>query len=320
MAICLKCSRKSNQVGVKCPSCGKAYTVCDNHGRDPLGILGRLLVNKLIPVETIEESGCVVSYQAYQPAVDRFLSIFVIQPELLKNPAIKDRAIQIIDMYATVKQPNILAVLDFFEIPEIHSSVVVLEARKGELFSSILKQGEVDAVTLMHIFHQILQAFSAFHLKGLAFPGFSLDNVTVMRSGGDLAFVKLFGVFTANMSHPVPPNAMLNDVYRIGQLALSCITGQKIPIETVELPVEKAFLMPIAQIFLRAIAPEEQRFQSCVELLYAFEAAFDLNSRGPELLPKNETEAVPPKKHAQPRQPVPFEDIIWLHRPPRRED
>ena len=69
MAICLKCSKRSNQVGELC-SCGGGYTVYDDHGNDPLGLLGKMLANKLLPMAVLSTGQMTICYQALEPMVD----------------------------------------------------------------------------------------------------------------------------------------------------------------------------------------------------------------------------------------------------------
>lgn len=318
MAKCLKCNRQSDTVGVQC-SCG-SYMVRDDCVEDSLHLLGQLIANKFVPISVITDMPCSVTYDVYQPSVDRKLAMYVVKPTVMKHPELVKRFRQVAELYASIQQQNILTVFGIQEIPQLETVSVILEPRRGEPFPALYRSGsKIDPVMLMHIFHQILQGFSACHMKSLTFPGFSMQNVWIARSGGDSSSVKLFGIFDANLHQAPLSHTMLDDVYQIGMLALSCLTGKPMPVSQVELPEEWAFLQPIAQIFMRAIAPPEQRYQSCVELLYAFEAVFELNMRVPDnrpvLLPDASQVRIE-ETHA----PVTLEQIVWMHRPPQREN
>lgn len=319
MAKCLKCNRQSDQIGIQC-SCG-SYTVSDDCVEDSLRILGKIVANKFVPTRVAMETSFSVTYDVYQPAVERSLLMYVLKPVFMKCAEHVEKFKQVTELYASIRQQNVLTVLGVQELPSIDTMAVILESKRGEQFSKMYhRDAPMDPVVLMHIFHQVLQGLSACHLKSLTFPEFSLDNIWVMRSGGDTSSVKLFGIFDANLGYVNKPHSMLEDVYQIGQLALSCITGQEMPIVQLELPEERAFLLPIAQVFMRAIAEPDQRYQSCVELLYAFESVFDLNTRTPDLSPVllPDASALGRVEHAY--APVTLEQLVWMHRAPQREE
>ena len=295
MPVCPKCSRKSSQIGEMC-ACGSGYAVRDGGGDDPIGILGTLVMGKYIPVAVLRVERELIEYEVLQRSVDRFLTLGIAAPEYMKNPENAETFRRVVERCALLKQ----------------------HARKGEPLSSVLASGTCDFVALMHIAHQILQAFSALHRNGLPFPGCGMQNVFILSSGGNSAFVKLRGFVQANLNPSARNATILDDVFQVGQLVLSIMTGQPLPITSVELPKEKAFLLPIVQLFMRACAPEDQRYPSCTELLYAFEAAFDLNSRPSEPYPVAEPKL--PKTPSRQRAPLTPDQIAWMHRPPQREN
>ena len=102
-------------------------------------------------------------------------------------------------------------------------------------------------------------------------------------------------------------------------MALSLMTGKPMPIQQVELSPDRAFMLPIAQIFMRAASPiKDQRYPSCIELLQAFETAFDLNTHDQSAgLSSTNTRESSSKRSVKRHTPVPFEQVIWMHRPPR---
>ena len=317
MPVCPKCSRKSSQIGEMC-ACGSGYAVRDGGGDDPIGILGTLVMGKYIPVAVLRVERELIEYEVLQRSVDWFLTLGIAAPEFMKNPENAETFRRVVERCALIKQQNIPTILDVFSIPELQTMGATSDARKGEPLSSVLASGTCDFVALMHIAHQILQAFSALHRNGLPFPGCGMQNVFILSSGGNSAFVKLRGFVQANLNPSARNATILDDVFQVGQLVLSIMTGQPLPITSVELPKEKAFLLPIVQLFMRACAPEDQRYPSCTELLYAFEAAFDLNSRPSEPYPVAEPKL--PKTPSRQRAPLTPDQIAWMHRPPQREN
>ncbi|MBQ9816499.1 MAG: hypothetical protein IJM59_03375 [Proteobacteria bacterium] len=314
MAVCLVCSKKSHQLGELC-SCGGGYTVHDQHGEDSLHLLGKLIVNKIVPTAVISETNELIQYDAFQPSIDRTIAFIVVKPIVNNDPARRARLFSVVDKCAAIKQQNTPNILEIIDLPDLRCSSMTLEPIKGERLNEYMNTHPLDPVSLMHIIHQILQAVSAHHQAGICFPGIRAENVRISRSGSDRVFVKLTDLFSLTCQHDSEQNSFSDDVFNIGQMALSLITGQSLPITQIELPRDRSFLMPIAQLFSKAIAPKEERFESCTELLQAFETAFDLNTHEnerPEVIT-----SVSNKKVSKHQTPVPFEQVIWMHRPPQ---
>lgn len=317
MAICLFCSQKYNKVGELCQSCGNAYTVQDNHGEDSLNLLGKLIVNKFILVSVLFETETNIAYEAFQPAVDRLVTVVVINPKFINAGQNKAKVQQVIDRCSIINQQNSLNLLEVIELPELKTIAVTYEALKGEMIDEHVRNHVQDPVAYMHIIHQLLQAIAAHHSKNINFPHISQRNVRIFRSGSDNYFVKVSGLLGISLDYINEAPSFQDDVYYVGQLALALITGTPLPITKVELPPENSFLMPIAQLFMRTLAPKEQRFESCVELLQAFEIAFDLNQSHEQEAPALVSTKSSANKRAIPKHtPIPFDQIIWMHRPP----
>ena len=317
MAICLSCNHESKNVGELCPACKKCYTVQNNPGTDSMNMLGKLIANKFIPTSVLSESNETIYYDAFQPAVARQVTLILFKPSTLANEKARLKFQSFIDKSSSVKQQNALSLLEIVELPEIHSYVIAYEATKGETLDKYLQTQSLDPVAYMHIIHQILQVVAAHHAKGICFPHLSPENVRILSSGSDIYFVKLTGILASIFSHLNEPESTQDDVYYIGQIALYLITGNPLPITIVELPPDKSFLMPIAQLFMRTLAPKDQRFESCVDLLQAFEIAFSLNaSHEQDPQPPVSTKSSSSKRAIPKHTPIPFEQIIWMHRPP----
>ena len=316
MGICLKCGKTTIQPGTLC-ACGKAYTVRENHGKDPLSVLGKFLANKFIPIAVTAVKHHTVCYEAIQPAVDRTVSLTVIRPECAKNEAMMTAFRKTIDAFVSIKQQNLPTILEAIELKAERTRAIICDAAKGELLTNFVKSGSVEPVTQMHIVHQLLQAIAALHQNHILFPGFCMENVHILRSGGDDAFVKISGILEANLAalnkHPSPQK----DIYDITQLILSLITNQLPPITSIDLPPDRAFLMPIAQLFLAA-ATNPQAFNSCADLLTTFESALNLGHvRDTNQTPLSSQEN--PAVDAVKSHTVPLEQILWMHQPPQYE-
>lgn len=317
MAVCLLCAKKSNHAGELC-SCGKAYTVHDDHGDDPLKLLGNLIANKFVPTAIKHRTEMVIRYEGYQPSIDRTVLLVAVQSKWMDTPEKRAYFQNYIDRSASIKQQNTLSVLEVLNTPELKKcNIIVYEALKGDPLPAYLSAHHLDPVAIMHIIHQILQAVASFHQKGIRFPSLDFNNVNILRSGGDEYFVKLTNLIDTYLTG-YGSNAPSNDVYAVGQMALSLMTDKPMPIQQVELAPERAFMLPIAQIFMRAASPSvEQRYPSCIEMLQAFETAFDLNSHETSAnLPGNSLNDSASKQAVKRHTPIPLEQVVWMHRPP----
>lgn len=319
MPICPKCSKKSNQFGERC-SCGRSYTVRDNPGSDPLGLLGKLLLDKFIPIAVLKSNQCSITYEAVQLVVDRIITLNVLKPASFADKEIRDCFHKVVEKYSVIKQQNIPTLLEVLDLKQEKTFAVTSDAPRGECLSDIIKNRKLEPVSLMHISHQALQALATIHQNGLRFPNFGMDNIYVMRSGGDDSFVKIVGFIEANLATAKVDASTRDDVYDIAQMILSLMTEKQQPINSIELPQDRLYLTPIAQLFLKA-ATGNQPYPSCMELLNAFEAAFNITPvRETKVSPLGSQEMPAVKSSPQKPTPVPFEQIIWMHQPPQRDD
>lgn len=312
MAICLSCLQHSPKVGELC-TCGASYTVLDNQTMDSFGLLGTLVAGKFVPTAILKETREAIYFDAWQPAVARALTLIFIKPVICNNPENRALVLSVIEKIATIKQQNTPTLLEVAEIPEKQAIVATFEAIKGVPLPEFLATHEPDPVSLIHIIHQLLQALATHHKKNITFPHISVDNIHIHRSGGDDYFLKLSNLIEKTLIYIEKDNSLQDDVFYVGELVLSILTGKKPPFEQVELPPEREFLMPIAQLFIRAIAPISQRFESCAELLQEFESALDLNAN--EEKPAVIQKAASSNDIKRPT-PLPFDQVIWMHRPP----
>lgn len=314
MAICPFCSKTSRQLGELC-DCGAGYTIHTNHGFDPLGLLGKLIANKFIPTAVISDSQNSVYYEAFQPAVDRAITMIVFKENIVRNREKHEKLYKLLNQCAKIKQQNTPNLLEVIDQSESFFFGVTYEALKGEPLLDYFNSHTPDPVALIHIIHQLIQAMVAHHQYGICFPNLGYQNLRVLRSGADEFFLKLSGIIEAILSQIDGEFSITDDIFNVGQIALSMLTGQPMPIENLNMPGDRDYLLPIAQIFMRCIAPLPQRYASLDELLQNFETAFNLNSHNNEKIGI----ITPPKKNThQHHSNVTIEQLVWMHRPPQR--
>ncbi len=319
MPVCPVCGQKSQKLGTLC-SCTKAYTIHDGQPKDPLKLLGKLVGGKLVPVGIYAEGASVMYYEAWQSAVERMVTFIVLKPELCRNENVKSRMLKVVNDYSMVHQQNLPMVFEELEVAN-DMPAILCDVRRGESLIDFLEQAQPDDVLVVHIIHQILQAMAAYHSRGVCFPNLCYEHVNIVQSGGDEAFVKLIGALDSVISTDEENISTADDVWCIGQLALSLLTGQPIPITNVELDEERAYLMSIVQLFMRATAPLEERYKNAGEVLVDFETILDVHPKGPTInVSKDVVDDARVGQKNQKKNNVDFNQIIWMHRPPYIEE
>jgi len=319
MPVCPVCGTKSQQLGMLC-KCGKAYTIQDDQPKDPLGLLGKQIANKLVPVGIYSIGKCTVAYEAWQTAVERMVTLIVMKPEQAKDEAQRQRFLQSVNAFSLIHQQNLPMLFEELELTSSGTLALICDVRRGETLKEFLEHEQANDVILIHIIHQIIQGLASYHRFNLCVPNLAYDQIQIVRSGGDTSFVKFVGVLEAILSTPEEEIATSDDVWCVGQLSLSILTGQPIPITNVELNEERAYLMSIVQLFMRATAPVEERYQNAGELLTDFETVLDVHPKAPKASVVSKHVVEDPKHERQPKNLVELKQILWMHQPPHCEN
>jgi len=319
MPICPKCSHKSTLIGALC-ACGQAYFIQENQGNDPLGLLGKQIAKKLIPLSIFRVGKYIVEYEAIQPAIDRRVTFLALKTDFAQHKAIRQRFSSLAKTLSTIRQQNLPTIYEVFELLTENIVGVTCDVRRGKPLTDYLKSNPADDVALV-IIHQILQAMASAHRYNFSIPHIGYENVRIMHSGTTPTFVKLYGIIESNLIYDEKKETAADDVFYVGHLALSLLTGEPILADQPKLSPERQLLAPIVQIFLRAVAPPEQRYPHVGELLESFETLLDLNAKGahpPGMPSRTLPERPSPGRRAQ--APVSFDQIAWMHRPPRVDE
>jgi len=302
-------------------ACGQAYFVQEDHGDDPLGLLGKQIAKKIVPIRIFRVGKFIVEYEAIQAAVDRRVSFLALKTDFTHNNAIRQRFSSLANTLSTIRQQNLPTIYEIFELPAENVIGFTCDVWRGQSLAEYLTAKPVDDVALVYIIHQILQAMASVPRYGLSIPHIGYEHVRVMRSGTIPAFVKLYGIIESILTYDEKKETAADDVFYVGQLALSLLTGKPAPVEQPELSLERQHLAPIVQIFLRAVAPPEHRYPHVGELLESFETLLDLSPKAvlsSSMPSKTLPKIPPPRRRAQ--TPVSLEQIAWMHRPPRVDE
>lgn len=292
--------------------------VRDNPNHDPLHLLGQLISNKYVAVALTQSNKCTLTYEILQRVVERPLTMYVVRPEIYRQKGVREIVYAMANRGIEINQQNIPIILEVVDLKERNTIFITCDAIHGTDLPGFLRTHLLDPIAVMHIIHQILQIGAALHKKNIIVPHISMQNMTIMTSGSDPYFVRVHHITEAVLAARGETYTALDNVSDFGQIVLSLLTNKPIPVTSLELPGDRAYLLPTAQLFMRAIAPPPQRISSCIELLEAFEMAFDLNANDHEKpscpLSASLTSKQKSQNHVHPS--VPFEQVIFMHRAP----
>ncbi len=319
MPVCPVCGTKSQQLGMLC-KCGKAYTIQDDQPKDPLDILGKQIASKFVPIAMYRNDKSTISYEAWQTAVERMVTLIVMKPEVANDENQRRRFFKVVNGFSVVHQQNLPLLFEKLEMTEYGTYALICDVRRGEMLKDYLEHEKPNDVILIHIIHQIIQGLASFHRFDLCVPNLGYEQAQIVHLGGDTSFVKFTNVLETFLSTPEEEVAPSDDVWCLGQLALSILTGQPIPITNVELTEERAYLMSIVQIFMRATAPIEERYQNAGELLTDFETVLDVHPKAPKASIVSQNVIEDPKHERQVKNLVELKQVLWMHQPPHCEN
>jgi serine/threonine protein kinase len=145
------------------------------------------------PYEIIEEvghGGMATVFRAYQPNVDRFVAIKVIQKAVLHNPTAVERFTREAHLVARLEHPHILPVYDFnghHDPPYIVMRYMPTGTLKDIMSKSILPLGDV-----VYLFRQIGSALDYAHRSGVVHRDIKPSNIMIDADGN--AFLTDFGI------------------------------------------------------------------------------------------------------------------------------
>ncbi|MHB1132058.1 MAG: serine/threonine-protein kinase [Chloroflexota bacterium] len=226
-------------------------------------------------------------YRAYQPRLDRYVSLKVIAPALAASEGFAERFATLVPRVARLEHPNIATVLDAGETAG--SPFLVTEWVEGLSLREVLarQQGPLPLARALRLVTALAAALDYAHGQLLAHGGMHPGNVIVGL--GDSATVTDFGF--ADLAGPgrAEPLANLNylapelfrrlgpdhraDLYALGAIAYEMLTGAPPPPAGAagpNLPFPPELPAELATVLRRALSAEPAaRYQSGREFVDA---------------------------------------------------
>ena len=200
-------------------------------------ISGTKLNNRYKIIRTLGQGGFAFTYEAVQEPINLRVCI-----KELSASGIKEG-----EILASIKSPNVVRVLDYFE--ENGNSYIVLEYLEGQTLSEYVKEkGCISPQVLFTAAKQLLSALWEIHEMGLIHRDIAPDNIMVMSESGnaqelvlklfDFGTVRAAGLseYTCTLKDGYTPIEQLasdeeqgafTDIYALSAVLYFCLTGKK---------------------------------------------------------------------------------------------
>lgn len=255
---------------------------------------GTKLNKKYRIIRTLGQGGFAFTYEAVQELIHLRVCI-----KELSASGIKEG-----EALASIKSPNVVRVLDYFE--ENENCYIVLEYLEGQtLFEYIKEKGCLSTQALFTAAKQLLNALSEIHSQGLIHRDIAPDNIMVMSGNTDEKEpfrLKLFDFgtarelgrpeYTCTLKDGYTPIEQLSsdekqgaftDLYALSGVLYFCLTGKKpesaysrLLDDDLKKPSELGVQIEadLEKVLMKGLALQpEERYQSAGEMLNDMEKA-----------------------------------------------
>lgn len=260
-------------------------------------------------LELLGKGGMGAVYKARQPALDRFVALKVLPPEVGRDPAFAERFAREARALARLSHQNIVSVYDFgqslplaadggTEGPQPHEGLYyfVMEYVDGANLRQLIQQGSLTPAEALAIVPQICEALQFAHEEGIVHRDVKPENILIDKRGrvkiADFGLAKLLRVQPVDVTltqanqvmgtwHYMAPEQIEHpmhvdhraDIYSLGVVFYEMLTGQ-LPLGRFEPPSKKANVdVRLDQVVLRALEREpERRYQYVSEVKTDLEA------------------------------------------------
>lgn len=141
-------------------------------------------------IEEVGRGGMARVFRAYQPSVDRYVAIKVIEKNLSNDPLGVERFQREARLIARLEHVHILPVYDFdgANVPPY----IVMRYLDGGTLKDILTRGQLPLSDIAYLFRQIASALDYAHRQGIIHRDIKPSNIMIDREGN--AFVSDFGI------------------------------------------------------------------------------------------------------------------------------
>ncbi len=287
-------------------------------------------------IEQLGSGGMATVYQAYHPALDRYVAIKVLHAVFKSDPQFFERFQREARIVAKLEHPNIIPVYDFNE--HQGEPYLVMRYVEGETLKPHLEGQPISPDEVLRLMRPVCQALGYAHQQGVLHRDIKPSNIMVAKDGGiyltDFGLARMMQLGESTLSQDKlmgtpqyisPEQAQGNpnldgrtDIYSLGVVLFEMFTGRvpfsaDTPFATIHDHIYKPLPLPsklnpnidppVERLLLKTLAKNpNDRYTTAVELLQSLETtlrapiAATPTARKPVTPLKSK--AVPPKKAA----------------------
>ncbi len=304
--FCVECGAPFRTGSAAPASFGDMPTVIGGTPPPPLMQRGAKLARGRYEIlEILGQGGMGAVYKAKDHELDRWVAIKVIQPELVKSPAMLKRFKQELILARQVTHRNVVRIFDIGETDGM--KFITMEYIDGsDLKSRVIERGKLPAEEAVGIVRQICYALDAAHSEGVVHRDLKPQNIMIDHAGRvvvmdfgiahskDLPGITMTGALLGTPDYMSPEQAKgektdaRGDIFAVGIIFYEMLVG-KVPFradtvletmykrtrESATPPVDLDHSIPFQanHVVLRCLetAPEN-RYQNVREILQDLEA------------------------------------------------
>jgi serine/threonine-protein kinase len=141
------------------------------------------------------EGGMGAVYLAQHARLGKRVAVKVLLPEMARSKDVVARFFNEAKAATDIKNEHIVDVLDFGELPD-GTSYIVMEWLEGQSLADVLRAGPMPLARVIHVAEGMSKALGAAHARGIVHRDLKPDNVFLVTKDGDADFVKVldFGI------------------------------------------------------------------------------------------------------------------------------
>ncbi len=141
------------------------------------------------------EGGMGAVYLAEHARLGKRVVVKVLLPEMARSKEVVARFFNEAKAATDIENEHIVDVLDFGELPD-GTSYIVMEWLEGQSLADLIRNGPVPLARTIHIAQGMSKALGAAHARGIVHRDLKPDNVFLVGRNGDADFVKVldFGI------------------------------------------------------------------------------------------------------------------------------
>ena len=264
-------------------------------------------------VELVGQGGMGAVYKARQPALDRFVALKILPPEVGDDPAFAERFKREARALAMLSHSGIVTVYEFGEADGLY--YFVMEYVDGTTLRQTITQGGLTPAEALAIVPQICDALQCAHDEGVVHRDIKPENVLIDKRGRvkitDFGLAKLLGSDTDDTAigkpftltgtrqvmgtaHYMAPEQMQGsssvdhraDIYSLGVVFYEMLTGE-LPIGRFEPPSRKVQIdVRLDNVVLRPLeSVPDRRYQHASDVKTDVDTIVSDDTRRPGAVP-----------------------------------